>query len=86
MGTLGTNGLNAMDNIELRLRCLSTGDGLQIFRRLNHCASAGDGVSTESAGAGEKRRRLKAGRRSVAQAPAGALQAMRAFLSRRLRN
>jgi len=34
-----------IDNIELRLGCLSAGDGLQIFRRLNQCASAGDGLA-----------------------------------------
>jgi len=34
-----------MDNIELRLGCLSAGDGLKIFRRLNQCASAGDGLA-----------------------------------------
>jgi len=38
--------LNAhISNIELRLGCLSAGDGLQIFRQLNQCASAGDGLA-----------------------------------------
>jgi len=31
--------------MELRLGGLSAGDGLQIFRRLNQCASAGDGLA-----------------------------------------
>jgi len=34
-----------IDSIELRLGCLSAGDGLQIFRRLNQRASAGDGLA-----------------------------------------
>jgi len=40
------NKLNAqIDNIELRLGGLSAGDRLQICRRLNPCASAGDGLA-----------------------------------------
>jgi len=38
--------LNAqIDNIELRLGCLSADDGLQSFRRLNQCALAGVGLA-----------------------------------------
>jgi len=34
----------ASDSAELRLACLSAGDGLQIFSRLNQYESAGDGL------------------------------------------
>jgi len=43
--------LNAqIDNIELWLGCLSAGDGLQIFRRLNQRASDGDDLALNRLG------------------------------------